>query len=60
MLPFEPAKGIPGPKVIKLYSYLTQLSMKLKLIVNIEIAENIQGIFRFKSLKPVVYSANKC
>ena len=41
-------------KVIKLFSCSTQLSMKFKPLINIEIAE-IYEIFRFKSPKPVVY-----
>ena len=33
--------------------------MKFKMLINIEIAK-IDGIFLFKSLKPVIYPANKC
>ena len=48
----------PGAEVIKLFSCSTQLSMKFKMLINIEIAK-IYGIFRFNSLKPVIYPANK-
>ena len=48
-----------GAEVIKLFSCSTQLSMKLKMLINIEIAKNF-GIFRFNSLKPAIYPANKC
>ena len=48
----------PGPKVIKLFPCSTQLSMKFKLLINIEVAK-IEGIFRCESLKPVIYPANK-
>ena len=47
----------PGPEVIKLFSCSTQLSMKFKLLINIEIAKII-GIFRVISSKPVIYAAN--
>ena len=33
--------------------------MKIKLLINIEIVR-INGFFRFKSSKPVIYPANKC
>ena len=49
----------PGAEVIKLFSCSTQLSMKFKMLINIEIAK-IYGIFRLKSPKPVIYPANKC
>ena len=49
----------PGAEVIKLFSCSTQLSMKFKMLMNIEIAK-IYGIFRFNSLKPAIYPANKC
>ena len=42
--------GLPGPEVIKLFSRSTQLSMKFKMLINIEIAK-IYGISRFKSPK---------
>ena len=39
----------PGPQVYKsFFSCSTQLSMKFKLLINIQIA-HINGIFRFKS-----------
>ena len=38
---------------------ITQLSMKSKMLKNIEIAK-IDGIFRFKSPKLVIYPAYKC
>ena len=49
----------PGPKVIKLFSCSTQLSMKFKILINIEIAK-LNGNFRFRSQKPAIYPANKC
>ena len=48
-----------GAEVIKLFSCSTQLSMKFKMLINIEIAK-IDGIFRFNSLEPAIYPANKC
>ena len=51
--------GCPGAEVIKLFSCSTQLSMKFKMLINIEIAK-IDGIFRFNLLKPAIYPANKC
>ena len=50
---------IPGAEVIKLFSCSTQLSMKSKMLINIEIAK-IYGFFRFNLLKPTIYPANKC
>ena len=49
----------PGAEVIKLFSCSTQLSMKFKMLINIEIAK-IDGIFRFNSLEPAIYPVNKC
>ena len=49
----------PGPRVIKLFSCSTQLSMKFKMLINIKIAKN-NGNFRFRSQKPAIYPANKC
>ena len=49
----------PGAEVIKLLSCSTQLSMKFKMLINIEIAK-IYGIFMFNSLKPAIYPAHKC
>ena len=49
----------PGAKVMKLFSCSTQLNMKFKMLINIEIAK-IDGIFRFNSLEPAIYPANKC
>ena len=46
-------------QVIKLFSRSTQLSMKFKMLINIEIAK-IDGIIRFNSLEPFIYHANKC
>ena len=37
----------------------SQLSMKFKLLINIKIAK-FDGIFKFKSLKPVIYPTNEC
>ena len=39
---------IPGSEVIKLFSSSTQLSMKVQLLINIEIIK-ISGNFRFKT-----------
>ena len=47
-----------GPEVIKLFSCSTQLSMKFYILINIKIAK-VNGIFRFKSPKPVIYPAHK-
>ena len=44
---------MPGAEVIKLFSCSTQLSMKFKMLINIEIAK-IDGIFRFNALKPAI------
>ena len=52
------SKGIRMAKVIKLFSCSTQLSMKFKMLINIEMAK-IHGIFRFNSLKPAIFPANK-
>ena len=49
----------PGPKVIKLFSCSTQLSMKFEMLINIKIAK-VNEIFRFKSPKPVIYPPYKC
>ena len=48
-----------GTEVIKLFSCSTQLSMKLQLLINEEIAQ-ININFRFISPKPVIYPADKC
>ena len=48
-----------GAEVIKLFSFSTQLSMKFKMLINIEIAK-IDGIFRFYLLEPAIYPADKC
>ena len=47
-----------GSEVIKLFSCSTVLSI-FKLLINIVMAK-INGNFRFKSPKPVIYPANKC
>ena len=49
----------PGPEVIKLFSCSTQLSMKVKMLINTKIAK-IKVNFMVKSQKPVIYPANKC
>ena len=49
----------PGAEFIKLFSCSTQLSTKFKMLINIEIAK-IYVIFRFNSLKPAIYPADKC
>ena len=43
----------------KFFSCSTQLSMKFKMLINIEIAK-IDGIFRFNLLETAIYPANKC
>ena len=48
-----------GTEVIKLFSCSTQPSTKIKLLINYEITK-MNGIFRYKSKKPVIYPANKC
>ena len=49
----------PGVEFIKLLSCSTQLSMKFKMLINIEMAK-IDGIFSFNSLKPAIYPDHKC
>ena len=49
----------PGPEVIKLFSCSTQLSMNFKVLIHTETAK-INGNFRFKSQKLVIYPADKC
>ena len=49
--PDQAAKGsslVPGPQVIKLYYYKTQLSMKFFLLINVEMP-TIVGISTFMS-----------
>ena len=46
-------------EVIKLFSYSTQLRLKFKMLTNAEKAQ-INGTFRFKSPKTIIYNANKC
>ena len=48
-----------GLEVIKLFSSSAQLSMKFKLLRNVEIVKNC-GQFRFKTQKLVIYPAHKC
>ena len=43
----------------KSVSCSNQLSIKFKLLINIEIVK-INVIFMFESLEPVIYPANKC
>ena len=45
----------PGPEVIKLFSYATQLSMKFQLLIKTN-----EEVFCFKSLSCCIYHANKC
>ena len=45
--------------VIGLFSCSAQLSMKFKMLINIEIA-GVDGTFGFESPKPVICPANKC
>ena len=56
---FEPCYEKPGPEVIKKNSCSTQLSMKFKLLINSKIV-GIKGMFMPRSLKIVIYPANKC
>ena len=55
---FPPVSTKPGPEVIKLLSCSAQLSIKFIQLINTEIAK-INGNFRFKSLKPAIYPADK-
>ena len=48
---------LPGPKVIKLFSCSTQLSLKFVLLVDFKIP-TVNGIIGFRSSEPVIYSAN--
>ena len=48
-----------GSQVIKLFPCSTQLSMKFKLLINTKM-DKINGNFRFKSQKLVIYPADKC
>ena len=56
---FSYLRSGPGAEVIKVFSCSTQLSMKFKMLINIEIAK-IDGIFRFNLLEPAIYPADKC
>ena len=49
----------PGPKVIKLFSCSTHLSMKFRLLINTNISTN-KDVSRVKSLRCCTYHANKC
>ena len=54
--------NIPGPVVIKCnFAQLTsaKLAMKCKLLLDFKTAE-LDGVFRFRSTKPVIYPVNKC
>ena len=53
------SSSAPGSEVIKGFSGSTQLSMKFKMLMDIEIAK-IDEIFSFISPKPVIYPVNKC
>ena len=48
-----------GPEIIKHFSISAQLSIKLSVLINTEIVK-INGNFKFKLQKPVIYPANKC
>ena len=50
---------LSDPEFIKLFSCSTQLSMKFKSLIDIDIAK-MNGICRFKSTNPVIYHAYKC
>ena len=50
---------IPGLGVIKLFSSSAQLSMKFKLLIDIELV-NISGKSRFQTQILVIYPAHKC
>ena len=50
---------ITGLEVIKLFSSSAQVSMKLQLLINVEIFK-INDKFRFKTQKFVFYPAHKC
>ena len=49
----------PGPEVIKLVLYSTQLSMKFQLLIKTKIPAN-KEVSCFKSLRCCIYHANKC
>ena len=48
----------PGPKVIKLFSCLTQMSMEFQLLIKTKI-RTIEEVSCFKSLRCFIYHANK-
>ena len=48
-----------GPKVIKLFSCLTELSTKFQMLIKIKIPKS-EEVSSFKSLRCGIYYANKC
>ena len=59
LLQGNPMVSLPGPEVIKLFSCLTQLSMKFQLLTKTKIQAN-KEVSCFKSLRCCTYHANKC
>ena len=56
---FSYAKRWFSHDAAKYFSSSTQLSMKFKPLINTDIAK-INGNFRYKSLKTVIYPADRC
>ena len=48
-----------GPEVMNTFSWSTQLSMKIQLLIKTKIPTNEEA-FCFKSLRCCIYHANKC
>ena len=48
----------PGPQVIKLFSCLTQLSMKFVLLINLKL-QTIENVFLLNKAEHEIFSANK-
>ena len=49
----------PGPEVIKLFSFSTQLSAKFQLLIKAKLPTN-EEVSCFKSLRHCIYHAKKC
>ena len=60
-LVLEATRGTDGCFLVsyKTFFILSSTEQKFKMLINIEIAK-IDGIFRFNSLEPAIYPANKC
>ena len=48
-----------GPKVVKLFSFSAQLSMKFQLLIKTEIPTN-EEVSYFNSLRCCIYHADRC